>query len=127
MKPLLLITLVSLMVGIPVFSQTDGVSTTGVEWKKVEGVNMPIPPKEHPRLYLRSPQVAELPQRLNDPVIRKVWNDLKALERDRSVKQIPEKPDWRFYFDTQGLLTRVELKALNYLLTNNPSEDEELS
>lgn len=122
MKPLLLITLVNLMVGIPVFSQTDGVSTTGVEWKKVEGVNMPIPPKEHPRLYLRSPQVAELPQRLNDPVIRKVWNDLKALERDRSVKQIPEKPDWRFYFDTQGLLTRVELKALNYLLTNNPSE-----
>src|SRR3954470_6874115 len=44
-----------------------------------ELVSPPVPPPEHPRLYLRAAQVAELPARLNDPVLHSV---VQRLERN---------------------------------------------
>ncbi len=116
MKNLILVLMaVLLLMPSVVFAQ----SPAGLEWKEFEGVMMPIPPKMHPRLYLRAEHVAELPQRMKDPALQKVWGELNKLQEDGSSKDKPEKVDWRYYFDSRGLVTRVELKALNYLVTKD--------
>lgn len=48
-----------------------------LEWKEAGGVNIPVPPAEHPRLYLRAEQVARLPQRLKNPVLQPVVERLR--------------------------------------------------
>lgn len=89
-----------------------------VVWKSVDGVNMPIPPAQvHPRLYLRKEHVSELPKRMKDPDLSKVWNDLQKMKSDRTPEEAPITRDWRYYFDTKGILTRVELKAMDYLIS----------
>ena len=93
-----------------------------VVWKEINGVSMPIPPKVHPRLYLRAENIPDLSNRVNDPALKKVWGELIKLQVDKTPTEIPENKDWRFYFDTKGLLTRVELKALSHLMTGNAQD-----
>lgn len=90
-----------------------------VVWKEVNGVLIPLPPPVHPRLFLRREQVEELPYRINDKDIAKVWDDLQKMKIDKTPDEIPQTKDWRFYFDTKGLLNRAELKAMDYLMTAN--------
>ncbi|MHB1033581.1 MAG: heparin/heparin-sulfate lyase HepB [Pirellulales bacterium] len=49
-----------------------------LSWKVAEGVKIPVPPAEHPRLYLRAEQVRQLPARLEDPVLQPVVKKLAA-------------------------------------------------
>lgn len=65
-------------------------------WQAVDGVKLPIPPAEHPRLYLRAEQAAQLPARLKDPVLQ------PAVERlQKMAKRSPQ--------------SKVEWDALQYL------------
>lgn len=50
-------------------------------WKPVDGTKIPIPPREHPRLYLRAEQAGQLPSRLADPVLRPVVDRLRSQAR----------------------------------------------
>ncbi|NLS92965.1 MAG: heparinase [Planctomycetaceae bacterium] len=59
-----------------------------VTWKEVGGTKVPVPPKEHPRLYLRPQHVAELPQRLQDPVLEPVRQRLEKLARRNEQFQL---------------------------------------
>jgi heparin/heparan-sulfate lyase len=92
------------------------------EWENVDGVEIPIPPSEHPRLYLRSHHVPDLKKRLNDPELDGVWKKLLKMQEDRKPHEIPEEKGWRFYVEQKGLTVRSELNALRYLV----DEDEEL-
>lgn len=40
-----------------------------VEWRNVNGVEIPVPPSVHPRLYLRSSDIPELKERIKHPEI----------------------------------------------------------
>ena len=90
-----------------------------VVWKEQNGVSIPVPPKVHPRLYLRSEQVAELPTRMKNPVLKNVWDDLQKLAEERKPSEFPAVKESKYYSDPKGLLTRVELKALNYLVSKD--------
>ena len=90
-----------------------------VVWKDQNGVSIPIPPKVHPRLYLRPQHVADLPARMKNPVLKKVWDDLQKLQEDRKPSEMPAEKESKYYSDPKGLLTRTELKALNYLVTKD--------
>ena len=57
----------------------------------------PVPPREHPRLYLRAEQVKQLPARLRDPVLARSVRRMEA-NAERSTQ------------------ARVEWQALNYLV-----------
>ena len=72
----------------------------GLEWKAVEGTKIPIPPAEHPRLYLRAEQAAQIPARLKDPVLQPAVERLQAMAK-RSRQQ------------------RVEWQAIQYLATRD--------
>lgn len=65
-------------------------------WQTLDGVKLPIPPAEHPRLYLRAEQAAALPARLKDPALQ------PAVERlQKMAKRSPQ--------------SKVEWDALQYL------------
>jgi heparin/heparan-sulfate lyase len=67
-------------------------------WQEVDGVKIPTPPAEHPRLYLRAEHVAQLPQRLKNRVLQ------EAVERLQSQRSPQAKVEW---------------DALQYLVTHD--------
>ncbi|MCU0914305.1 MAG: heparinase II/III family protein [Planctomycetes bacterium] len=69
-----------------------------IPWQEVEGIRIPTPPPERPRLYLRAEHVEQLPQRLKDPALQPVVERLQAMAK-------------------QSAQSRVEWDALQYLVT----------
>ena len=75
----------------------------GLTWTNVDGVKIPVPPPDHPRLYLRADHVAQLPARLKDPVLEPVVKRLESIARK----------------SPQG---RTEWEALQYLAKPDQAE-----
>ena len=73
---------------------------TKIQWQETDGTRIPVPPAEHPRLYLRAEHVAQLPQRLKDPVLQPAVERLQA-----QAKRSPQ--------------SKVEWDALQYLVTHD--------
>ncbi len=71
-----------------------------IQWLETNGVRIPVPPAEHPRLYLRDEHTVQLPERLKNPVLRPAIDRLQAYAR-RSTQ------------------LKVEWDALQYLVTHN--------
>jgi hypothetical protein len=69
-------------------------------WEKYEGVSIPVPPPEHPRLFLRARDLADLQRRTTHPVLQPIW---EHLERQAA------KSDQR----------RIEFDAVRYLLSRD--------
>ena len=88
-------------------------------WKTVDGISIPVPPKEHPRLYLRSGDIPDVKARMSDPALAKVWKELQAMRQDWKPEDIPAKKDFRYYFNQKGVTVRAQLDALDYLVSNN--------
>ena len=78
-------------------------ATPRLDWTDMAGVKIPVPPREHPRLYLRAEQAAQLPARLHDSVLQPVVKRLEAMAR--------KSPHYR-----------VEWEALQYLAKSNQAE-----
>jgi hypothetical protein len=72
-------------------------------WKDIGGVKIPVPPHEHPRLYLRAGHAAQLPARLEDPVLQPAVKKLQSMAR-----QVPQ--------------FNVEWNALQYLIHHDRTE-----
>ena len=50
------------------------------KWTKLEdGVLVPVPPTEHPRLYLRAGDLEDLRERIKHPVLKPTWDNLQRL------------------------------------------------
>ncbi|TNJ46037.1 DUF4962 domain-containing protein [Tamlana fucoidanivorans] len=107
---------VALFVGFRMHSQIE----SSLKWKSIEGVSIPIPPSEHPRLFLRNEHIPELKERMQDPILSKVWDDLVAMSKD-SHNESAEKKDWRYYLDQKGIPVKAELDALRYLISDKES------
>ncbi len=54
----------------------DSQPSGDLEWMEVEGISIPVPPPERPRLYLRQKHVSGLKKRMVHPVLKPVWADL---------------------------------------------------
>lgn len=96
-----------------------------VTWQKMGDVTVPIPPKTHPRLYLRSSDIPELQERLKHPEIQKTISRIKKLGKDRTPEEeakAPAKDGFRYYAEMRGVVSRVQLNALNYLTTGDKKE-----
>jgi hypothetical protein len=59
-----------------------------LDWTVINGTRIPIPPAQHPRLYLRAEQVAELPVRLRHPSLQ------PAIQRLQAQKTPPLRVEW---------------------------------
>ncbi len=70
------------------------------QWQEIDGTRIPVPPAEHPRLYLRAEHVTQLPQRLKDPVLQPAVERLQA-----QAKRSPQ--------------SKLEWDALQYVVTHD--------
>ena len=71
-----------------------------MQWQEIDGTRIPVPPAEHPRLYLRAEHVKQLPQRLKEPVLQ------PAVEwMQEQAKRSPQ--------------MKVEWDAIQYLATHD--------
>lgn len=117
MKKIVFAVLACLSLGTVILSPVRAADK--VEWKKVNGVEVPIPPSVHPRLYLRSSDIPELRERLKNPEIQKTIAKIKKLGVDRTPEEEAKAPDrsgFRYYAENRGVTSRVQLEALDYLL-----------
>lgn len=90
-----------------------------VTWEKMDDVTVPIPPKVHPRLYLRSSDLPDLKQRMNHPEIKKTLKTMNRLAKDRTPEEeakAPARNGFRYYAEMRGITTRTQLQALDYLV-----------
>ena len=69
-------------------------------WTTYDGVSIPVPPAEHPRLYLRARDLPDLERRASHPALKPVFERLATLG-----KQYPN--------------LGLEYDALQYLLTHD--------
>jgi hypothetical protein len=69
-------------------------------WKMVDGIFIPVPPMEHPRLYLRGTQTGQMEARLKDTVLKSIVEKLR-LQATRSSQ------------------FKIEWDALQYLATRD--------
>lgn len=86
-----------------------------IRWKTVDNISIPVPPQEHPRLYLRSSQAAEMGTRLKNPVLQPVVDTL----RSRSAKSLPLKIEWdaiRYLISKDKALGRLIIDSALALL-----------
>jgi len=70
------------------------------DWKISGSTYIPVPPREHPRLFLRSTDIPQLDARLKEPVLKPVVDRLNA-QAERSLQ------------------FRIELDAVNYLVSKD--------
>lgn len=122
MKKIVFAVLACLSLGTVILSPVRAADK--VEWKKVNGVEIPIPPTVHPRLYLRSSDIPELRERLKNPEIQKTIAKIKKLGVDRTPEEEAKAPDrsgFRYYAENRGVTSRVQLEALDYLLNKKKS------
>lgn len=71
-----------------------------LQWEDVHGVNVPVPPAKHPRLYIRAEHVSGLKERLKHPQLTPI------------LKMISDRLKTREDF-------RLEMNALEYLITKD--------
>lgn len=122
MKKIAFVVLACLSLGTVILSPVRAADK--VEWKKVNGVEVPIPPAVHPRLYLRSSDIPELRERLKNPEIKKTIAKIQKLGVDRTPEEEAKAPDrsgFRYYAEMRGVTSRVQLEALDYLLNKKKS------
>ena len=76
-----------------------------VVWQEVEGVNVPIPPQTHPRLYVRSSDLPALKERLKTPQAQQTLSLMKELSKDRTPAEEAAVTNrgFRYYYDAVPL------------------------
>lgn len=58
------------------------VTCPAADWREVEGARIPVPPAEHPRLYLRAASAAQIKSRLEDFALKGAIASLQAQARN---------------------------------------------
>lgn len=84
----------------------------------VQNVELPDPPKVHPRLYVSADELEALRQKVESPMGQKLLRGMQKTARDRTAEEEAKEKDrgFRYYARMRGVTTRSQLNALNYLL-----------
>lgn len=125
MKNRLVLFLFCILVGV---AYVKGQDTCEIVWKTSDGITVPLPPKVHPRLYLRSHDIPALKERLKHPEIRNTLKKIQQLSKPRSILEeakAPSKEGFRYYAEMRGVVSKVQLKALDYLVYGNVQQARE--
>ena len=93
-------------------------------WVEMDGVTVPVPPAEHPRLYVRSSDIPELRERLEDPRVKEIIRKMEKLSVPRTPEEEAKATDrgFRYYFNMRGITSEVQLQALDYLVNGDRKE-----
>ena len=93
------------------------------KWLKPDsGISVPVPPAEHPRLYLRSRDIADLKRRIAHPVLKPVWEDLQKLAEKNTQNRVMVDA-LRHLIDPDPELARRTIEATLDTLQSSAWED----
>jgi hypothetical protein len=102
-----------------VVAHTALAADSQVQWTSVEDTRLPVPPAEHPRLYLRAEHVAKLPTRLKHPVLQPAVERLRDLTRNSPQLRVEwdalQYPLWIFDRLGAGNVYNPEQRFVPYL------------
>ena len=103
---------------IPAFAQTEPERKDNeVVWTETDGVTIPLPPKAHPRLYLRDANVPELREKMKTPEGKAILKKIKKAAKPRTAEEEAAVTDhgFRYYAQMRGVTSQSQLDALAYL------------
>lgn len=119
-RSIIMLTGIHIILGFNLSAQTRST----VEWRNVNGVEIPVPPSVHPRLYLRSSDIPRLKERIKHPEIVTTIKKMERLSKERTPEEeakAPAKSGFRYYAEMRGVTSRVQLEALEYLTSGKKS------
>lgn len=122
MKRFILSVLIALVGGVSAFSQ-DRDQKKAV-WVDMNGVTVPLPPTEHPRLFVRSEEIPALKERMQHAEGKKILRRLQKAAVPRTPAEEAEEKDrgFRYYAKMRGITSEVQLQALDYLVNGNADQ-----
>ena len=88
-----------------------------VVWTQMGQVSVPLPPKEHPRLYIRSGEIPALKAKMDSDQGRKILGQIRKAAIPRTPAEEAKVTDhgFRYYAQMRGVTSQVQLDALDYL------------
>ena len=88
-----------------------------VVWMQMGQVSVPLPPKEHPRLYIRSGEIPALKEKMATDQGRKILGQIRKAAVPRTPAEEAKVTDhgFRYYAQMRGVTSQVQLDALEYL------------
>lgn len=88
-----------------------------VVWMQMGQVSVPLPPKEHPRLYVRSGEIPALKTKMASEQGQKILNKIRKAAVPRTPAEEAKVTDhgFRYYAQMRGVTSQVQLDALDYL------------
>lgn len=95
-----------------------------VVWVEMDGVTVPLPPKEHPRVFVRAEEIPALKQKMQHPDGKKIIKQLKKASFPRTPEEDAAEKDrgFRYYAKMRGVTSQVQLQALEYLVNGDASQ-----
>lgn len=95
-----------------------------VVWVDMDGVNVPLPPVEHPRLFVRSWEIPALKAKMEHVEGKKIIKKLTKASVPRTAEEEAEAKDrgFRYYAQMRGITSEVQLQALDYLVNGNADQ-----
>ena len=92
-----------------------------VVWAEVDGVTVPLPPKEHPRVFVRAEEIPALKERMAHAEGKKIISKLQKASVPRTPEEEAAEKDrgFRYYAKMRGLTSKVQLQALDYLVNRD--------
>lgn len=112
----------ALVGGVSVFSQER--DQKKAVWVDMNGVTVPLPPTEHPRLFVRSEEIPALKERMQHAEGKKILRRLQKAAVPRTPAEEAEEKDrgFRYYAKMRGITSEVQLQALDYLVNGNADQ-----
>ena len=95
-----------------------------VVWVEMDGVTVPLPPKEHPRVFVRSEEIPALKVKMEHPDGKMILKQLKKAAVPRTPEEEAAEKDrgFRYYAKMRGVTSEVQLQALDYLVNRDASQ-----
>ena len=93
-------------------------------WVEMDGVSVPLPPKEHPRVFVRAEEIPALRAKMQHPAGKKILKKLKKASVPRTAEEEANSKDrgFRYYAQMRGVTSEVQLQALEYLVNGDKAQ-----
>ena len=93
-------------------------------WVEMDEVTVPLPPKEHPRVFVRAEEIPALKTKMQHPAGKKILKKLKKASVPRTAEEEAAAKDrgFRYYAQMRGVTSQVQLQALEYLVNGDKAQ-----
>ena len=93
-------------------------------WVDMDGVTVPLPPTEHPRVFVRADEIPALKLKMKTKDGKKILRKLNEAAEPRTAEEEAGEKDrgFRYYAKMRGVTSKVQLQALEYLVNGDAAQ-----